>query len=357
MAKLFLAGYFGAGNLGDDAILQGFARGLDGLDFQFRALAQSPERMMRHLGIVGVPKADFNAVKMAISECDALVFPGGSVFQDVTSVRSVAYYSSLVKEAKKQQKKVLMLGQGIGPLNRFFGKRMAATAFGSVDVLTVRDPGSVSTLKSLGVGIIPKVTGDCAFLLPKPPMDESSGSFGVAGMTTVGLSVRPWGKDRNKTVISAFGELVKLLSQNNYVPVLMPMDQEEDVAVIDAIAKMHGGKVPDLRGLNTPTQFMQRVGRMEAVIAMRLHAGILASCMGVPPMMVSYDPKVTAFANGIGLPAPPPIQGATGDRLFAQFQSFMRDKNVHAATVEKRVTEQTKAAQGNIDALRECMGV
>ncbi len=96
---------------------------------------------------------------------------------------------------------------------------------------------------------------------------------------------------------------------------------------------------------------------MEAVIAMRLHAGILATTMGIPPMMVSYDPKVTAFANVLGLPTPPSIDGATGDRLFAQFQSFMRDRDPHAKTVEKKREELRTAAEGNIQALRDCLGV
>lgn len=356
MAKLLLAGYFGAGNLGDDAILKGFAEGLGDTPYQYRALAGSAERLMRNLGIPGVPRMDLGSVKNAISECDALVFPGGSIFQDVTSTKSVAYYSGLVKEAKKAKKKVILLGQGVGPLNGFLGKRMAAAAFNAADMIAVRDPGSVSVLRSLGVKGTPRVTADCAFLLPVPPKDEASTSFGVAGMKTIGISVRPWGKKNSKEVVRAFADLVMLLSKNGYVPVLMPMDAEEDAKVIDEIAKLHGGKVPDLKGLATPAQFQQRVGRMEAVIAMRLHAGILAATVGIPPMMVSYDPKVTAFSNLIGLPAPPNVQGVTGDRLFAQFQSFVKDREPHARTVERRLGELKAAAGGNIQALRDCLG-
>lgn len=357
MAKLLLAGYFGAGNLGDDAILKGFTTGIEGLGFQYQSLCGSPERLMRNMGIKGIGKTDFPAVKNAIAECDALVFPGGSVFQDVTSIRSVAYYANLVKEAKKANKKVVMLAQGIGPLNRFMGKRLASGAFSAADMITVRDPSSVSALRSLGVKHTPKVTADVAFLLPPVVADESERAFGVAGMKTIGVSVRPYGKDKSKAVVQAFADLTRLLSQNNFVPVLMPMDAEEDVAIVDAIAKIHGGKVPDIRNLNTPAQFQQRVGRMEAVIAMRLHAGILATTMGIPPMMVSYDPKVTAFANVLGLPTPPSIDGATGERLFAQFQSFMRDRDPHAKTVEKKREELRIAAEGNIQALRDCLGV
>lgn len=358
MAKLLLAGYFGAGNIGDDAILKGFVSGLDGLNFQYRVLCSSPELLMRNLGMQGIGKKDFAGVKAAIQECDALVFPGGSIFQDVTSVKSVAYYSKLVSEAKKANKKVIMVGQGVGPLTSWSGKRLAASAYNSADIITVRDPMSVSALKALGVNQTPRVTGDSAFLLPPPvEREDSSTQFGVAGMKTIGLSARPWGKDKNKTVIGVFGDLIKLLTQNGYVPVMMPMDSAEDVAVGEAIAKIHGGKVPELKGLTTPQQFQQRVGRMEAVIAMRLHAGILASTMGIPSFMISYDPKVTAFANLMGLPTPPTIQGATGDRIFGQFQAFIKDRDSIAANVVRKRDEQIKAAQGNIQALRDSLGV
>lgn len=358
MPKLLLAGYFGAGNLGDDAILKGFVTGLEGLSYQYRAISASPERLMRNLGIQSVPKMDFAAVKQAISECDALVFPGGSIFQDVTSTRSVIYYSNLVKVAKKHNKKVIMLGQGIGPLTSWTGKRLATAAFNAADMLAVRDPMSISALKSLGVKTNPRSTADCAFLLPPPPeKSEDSTSYGVAGMKTVGVSVRPWGKDKSKAVITAFADLVKLLSSNGYVPVMMALDDTEDRKIIEAIAKKHGGKVPDLKGLTTPTQLQQRVARMEAVIAMRLHAGILASTVGIPSLMVSYDPKVTAFANLMGLPTPPNIQGATGDRLFAQFQSFIKDKDRIAAQILPKRDEQVQSAKGNIQALRDCLGV
>lgn len=334
----------------------GFVKGLEGSKHEMRVVAGSPERLMRHLGLTGVSKLDMNAVKNAINECDALVFPGGSIFQDVTSVRSVAYYSGMVKEAKKAGKKVVMLGQGVGPLNRFLGKRLAASAFSAADVIAVRDPDSVNALKALGTRVTPRVTADCAFLLPEPHMADNSSSFGVAGMKTVGISARPWGKDKNKTVVKVFGDLVKILSEKGYVPVMVPMDDTEDTAIVNSIAKLHGGKVPELKGITTPAQLQQRLARMEAVIAMRLHTGILATTVGVPPYMVSYDPKVTAFANVLGYSAPPNMQGITADRIFNGFQSFIKDRDRAAESLLRKREELRKAAMGNVDLLRAALG-
>ncbi|MDI9635119.1 polysaccharide pyruvyl transferase CsaB [Kamptonema cortianum] len=356
MARLLLAGYFGSGNLGDDAIMLGFLKGIEGLGHEVRVICGNVERLMRQYGVKGVAKSDLGSVKSAIKECDVLVFPGGSIFQDVTSVRSVAYYSNLVKEAKKAGKKVALLGQGIGPLDRYFGKKMAAAAFDSADVIALRDTASVSTLKSLGCRVTPRVTGDCAFLLPKPEISNLSTSFGVAGMKTIGISARPWGNDKNKTVVKVFGELIKTLSANGYVPVMIPMDASEDLKIVESIAKTFGGKVPDLKGLPSPVVLQERLIRMEAVIGMRLHAGILAATVNVPAFMISYDPKVTAFANVLGFSTPLPMQGISSDRIFSGFQTFIKDRERMVASLEKRQEEFVRAATGNIDALRALLG-
>ena len=355
-ARLLLAGYFGSGNLGDDAILLGFINGISESNYQVRVLAGSAERMMRSYGLTGVPKMDMGSVKNAISECDALVFPGGSIFQDVTSVRSVAYYANLVKQAKASGKKVVMLGQGVGPLNRFLGKKLAAGAFNSADLITVRDPGSGKKLAELGVKHRPQVTADNAFLLKTPEVSEDSGSFGVAGMRTIGISARPWGKDRNKTVVKVFSDLVRLIYSQNMVPYMIEMDEVEDRALIHEISKQNGGKVPEIKGITTPAQLQMRLARMEAVIAMRLHAGILATTVGVPPYMVSYDPKVAAFANGLGFSAPLQMEGITAERIFDGFQTFLKDRDRVAESIERKREDMAKAAFGNVEALRNCLG-
>ena len=96
--------------------------------------------------------------------------------------------------------------------------------------------------------------------------------------------------------------------------------------------------------------------RMDAVVSMRLHTGILATTVGVPSLMVSYDPKVTAFANVMGVGNPLRIEGLTPDRLWASLDSVLSDRKVNLATVERKRAELVKAAQGNIDALRACVG-
>lgn len=356
MANLLLAGYFGCGNLGDDAILLGFLNGIAGKGHEIQTLCGSPDRVMNAYGVRGIPRLDFNEVGRALDDTDALVFPGGSIFQDVTSMRSVAYYYKLVAMAKKRGKKVVMLGQGVGPLNGMIGRTLSAKAFNLADAVVVRDPGSSDTLRKIGYKGMPRLAADPAFLLPTPQVEEDLPRFGVAGMKTVGISVRPFGKDKGKAVIETFAELTRILFSNGWMPVLIEMDSAMDRSVISAIGKANGGKVPEIKNLQSPIDVQKRMTRMDAVIAMRLHAGILASTVGLAPFMVSYDPKVTALTNLLGLPAPPTVENLNAGRIFDLFKDFQSRQESMAKTMETRRQQLVEQARGNIDALDSVLG-
>jgi polysaccharide pyruvyl transferase CsaB len=353
MANLLLAGYFGCGNLGDDAILLGFAGGLDRDGHDIVVLSGSPEETYRVYGFPSVPRKDFAKVGEAIAKCDALVFPGGSIFQDVTSLRSVAYYSQLVKKAKSQGKKVILLGQGVGPLKGFFGRRMAASAFQAADAIAVRDPASMETLKALGVRKGIRLAADCAFLLDSPEESPDESDFQVAGMRAVGLAPRPHGK--GPEVAQLFAQVARLLFGANMMPVLIELDRNADGPLLSEISKQQGGKVPDIRRMLTPMHLQQRMARMEGVIAMRLHAGILASLVEVPPLMVSYDPKVTAFARMLDLGPALPTAGLTAQRVFDAYMEMRANRERNLKILHRKREEMNKLAQGNIDLMSEVL--
>ncbi len=354
MPHLVLAGHFGCGNLGDDAILLGFVQGIGG-EFEISVMSGAPEETYRNYGLRSIPRKDMKSFGEELEKSDALVFAGGSIFQDVTSGRSVAFYANLVKQAKKEGKKIFLVGQGVGPLEGFFSKKMAAAAFNMADAIVCRDPASPSLLKSIGVTKPIRVGADMAFLLPETKPTEDTG-FAVGNMKTVGIAPRPYGKDPKKCV-QLFGDLARLLFQANMLPVLIEMDSKYDGPLIQEISKSQGGKVPDIRRLVTPMQVQGRLARMDCLIAMRLHAGILATTVGVPPLMLSYDPKVAAFGKMLDIGAPISLEGLTAQRLFENFMTFLGERERNVKILERKREEFRKLALVNVDAVREGFGV
>lgn len=349
MTRLVLAGYFGCGNLGDDAMLLGFLAGLGDREVGLTLLSGAPERTYREYNLHSVDRFDFGAIAAELERSQALVFPGGSIFQDVTSLRSVLYYARLVTMAKKAGCRVVLLGQGVGPLNRFFGRRWARNAFNAADLIVVRDPESAATLKTLGVRIRPVLGADLAFLLPEPPAPAEREGFQVGDMRAVGIAPRPWSKI--KGLPELFGEVCRLLFQNNFMPVLIEMDENLDGPLIHRIAKTQGGKIPTLERLRSPIRLQQRLARLEGVIAMRLHAGVLAVTVDVVPTMVSYDPKIGAFTQGMGLPAPLALEGLQASRIVGAFLETHRRREALRAEIGRRREEMVRVARENVEML------
>ncbi|HRJ26265.1 MAG TPA: polysaccharide pyruvyl transferase family protein [Fimbriimonadaceae bacterium] len=354
MPKLLLTGYLGCGNLGDDAILAGMLNGLAGKGFEVSVMSGAPEETFRNYGISSVPRMEMSAVKSAMESHDALVFIGGSIFQDASSVRSVAYYQNLVSLAAKAGKKVIFLGQGVGPLTSFFGKKLAAKAFNASHLVTVRDQASMSTLRDIGYKGAPRMAGDGAFLLEKPEHRENEGSFQVGNMKSVGISVRPIPAAKGTNIVQIFGDLCKMLYQKGYMPVLIEMDRVHDGPVITEIEKTQGGKVPSIRKIATPMEMQRRMMRMDGLIGMRLHSGILAVTVDMVPYMINYDPKVLAFANAFGLPSPPGLQGLTAGRILDGFFALQEQRETLLQTVKAKREEAKRLAMVNVDTLVEC---
>ncbi|MBS1718677.1 MAG: polysaccharide pyruvyl transferase family protein [Armatimonadetes bacterium] len=353
MAQILLAGYFGEGNLGDDGMLEATIDELRNRGHGVHVLTGAPEETSRLYHCQGYLRTNMKLVTETIEMCDMLAFPGGSIFQDVSSVRSVAYYMELVRRAKNAKKPVALVGQGVGPLNNFIGKRLAKSAFEMADIIAVRDPKSADTIKELGVTKRVHLTADPAFMLVRYAAAMETEAFELGDMRTVGLAPRPYGKKGE--VVNLFGDLAKRLYAARFVPTLIEMDRSEDAPLIEAISKAAGGKVPDLKRLGTAAQVQKRFARMESVIAMRLHAGIFASTVNVPPFLISYDPKVTALGKLLGVGHALSFEGLTSENLFNQFMEWLKDREKHRIVMAKEVTKLAELARQNIDLIEQAV--
>jgi polysaccharide pyruvyl transferase CsaB len=345
--RITLAGYYGEGNLGDDALALGFLTGLRSQDVVVTALSGNPEGTQRALGIRAIARKNIGAINDELKTTDVLVFGGGGLLQDATSLLSLKYYTHLIHTAKKLGKKVALLGQGIGPVNSYLGKRAAAGALALCDLVCVRDAQSLQTARSLGANRA-ELTADLAWLVPSA---AEADAFQLGAMKSIAVSARPWARHK---VADVFGEFGRMLFQNGYVPVLVEMDRTMDGVILDTIAKKHGGRAPDIRNVAAPQDMLSRISRMHGMVAMRLHAGILAAKCGIAPLMVAYDAKVSSFAQMMGLPFVQ-LDGLSSNRLWDVFREFEANRDSHNRQTVERAAEQTELARKNMDLLQQIL--
>src|SRR5450830_146125 len=93
LMKIALSGYYGFDNAGDEALLNAITSSIRRLapDAEFVVFSGSPEKTASQHGIRAVYYKSPASVWRELRDADLLISGGGSIFQDVTSARSLPY--------------------------------------------------------------------------------------------------------------------------------------------------------------------------------------------------------------------------------------------------------------------------
>ena len=74
----------------------------------------------------------------------------------------------------------------------------------------------------------------------------------------------------------------------------------QDLAACEEVARQsHAGILPIPEALNSHYSYASRLAELDLVIALKLHAGVLAACANVPFIMLEYQPKCRDFCASI----------------------------------------------------------
>lgn len=305
--RILLSGYYGLSNTGDEAVLSAIIAGLrsHSADVEITVLSASPAETANLHNVSALPRMSVSHVTKAIKECDLFISGGGSLLQDATSFKSLAYYLLVIGLAKRYRRKVMILGQGIGPLRRNLSRRLTARTLNGVDLITVRDSQSAELLRELGVGGKIEVTADPTLALDPCSREESARLWSEAGFRegddVIAVSLRKW--PETPEIEDAAAKALAELAQE--IPVkflLVTMQRPQDELVTQGIARSTGlgNRIAVQPETWTAEQLLGVLGRCRFVVGMRLHALIFAAAAGVPSLGIEYDPKVARFVEATG---------------------------------------------------------
>jgi polysaccharide pyruvyl transferase CsaB len=302
----FLSGYYGYGNAGDEAVLAAILEALRAqkptalFTVASGDAAATKARFGSEYSLQAVPRQGPRELAAAIKSCDVFISGGGSLLQDVTSLRNIVYYTALMRFARLSRKPVAVYAQGIGPLLRPLSQKLARAAVQSARVITVRDEDSKALLQRIGVRRNIEVTADPVWNLTPASDEVTSTRNGFA--KTFALSLRPWpGYEFDPANSSTIRDGLRALKQKCGARMrFVPMQASSDSSIGELLREGNDDNV-DTTNLH-PRAIMAACGNCDVMIAMRLHALIFAAAQGVPCVAVNYDPKVAALAKLIGAP-------------------------------------------------------
>ena len=169
-ARVLLAGAFGQGNPGDEALLTAFVDALPGAELL--ATSSAPEETEARHGLPALARHDVRALARALRAADAVVFAGGTIFKRLhpssgrPPLALLARGAALAGAVKAQRKLLAIVGAGAGPLDGRVAPRLARSMVRAADLLVLRDDESAARLAAAGAPAPMRVGADAAWTLP-----------------------------------------------------------------------------------------------------------------------------------------------------------------------------------------------
>lgn len=325
--KIALSGYYGFDNAGDEALLLAIRSSIKRLapESDFVVFSGCPEQTMQLHNIRAVHYMHPFSLIRELRTSDLLISGGGSIFQDVTSSRSILYYISIVALALLLKKPVVFYAQGVGPVRRPFNRWLLGKIANRVQLITLRDETSRDFMQKIGVHRPPlKVTADPVFALQagSEALFQVLLPFSINNHPQVkilGVSVRHW-----PALDGYQAELARVLDkfqQLGYEILFIPMDYPDDIQESQRVIAHMRQPAHLLSEKLSTGQHLAVISRLDLMIGMRLHALIFAASCDIAFAGISYDPKIDAFLELFGQTSLPLSSAAMLTEIQALLQN------------------------------------
>lgn len=213
-----------------------------------------------------------------------------------------AHWADQVRTALDLEIPVWTLGTGVGSSG--FGMPMEVNIdewgpiLRQVQRIGVRGPLSRNRLVALGLGDRVEIVGDLALGLARDRTVRASDPPKVA--INLALHGRPDLQGGVPNAEKGVVTLVSRLRRRGFQPVLVAM-HPTDASPLGRLANALGLPDSTVNMPRTGDEFFRLVEDCLFIITVRLHAGVLACCAGVPALMLAYRDKCIDFMESMDL--------------------------------------------------------
>lgn len=320
--KALLLGYYGARNLGDDMMLFCLSHWLKQQHVETIVISEDPGDTITRFGLPAIQNAPLlfqwgakhywgkgYAARLiyAVRRADALIVGGGDLIRDDRGWRTFRYTMEKVVIALLLRKPVYLVNVGIHRAKRAYSRKILRAALRRVKMVIARDRSTYEYALECGTRravLLP----DIALLLPwylgiDPRATQKQPIYRVSlrhRPNTFGSYVME--DDQVATLAYA---LDKVVEEHRVRVVFTPFqdaDERDNVmhcAVRDRMKYREEAEIEEWCGdLQSLTE---RFMLSRAVLAMRLHAGVLGIATSTPCVLMPYDRKVRELAEVAGI--------------------------------------------------------
>ncbi|WP_100009952.1 polysaccharide pyruvyl transferase CsaB [Lentibacillus sediminis] len=338
-----LSGYYGYDNVGDEAILLSIIGSLRQVnpEIEITVLSSNPASTARSYMVNAVNSRNVLEISQAIRNADGLISGGGSLLQDKTGIRTIPYYTGIIKIADWYNKPVFIYAQGVGPIKSSLCKWIVKNTLNKVKKITVRDQQSKKLLNTIGVKRDISVVPD-----PVLGLDTSSfiNKWKSVSPPYITVSVRNWPSDI--AYMKKMAGCLDQLKQEGYSIVFVPMHGVRDEKASRETAAYMAKESFISPADASVEEKIALIGDSCLLIGMRLHALIFSAIKYSPFVALSYDPKIDAFASIFEQSVAGHVNMDDWDRhsLFEKAKQILEDHALHQSLLKGKVQQHKNQA-------------
>lgn len=349
--KVLVSGYYGFNNFGDDAILKVLVDDLRAVydNPEITVLSANPIVTAGNYSVDSVYRYCFMDVFSRMKESNLFVSGGGSLLQDITSIKSLVYYLALIFLAKVFRVKTCIYAQGIGPIDSMLGRLLTSAVLKNLDLVMVRDEKSHKLLESLGIAA--HLTADPVWNLQKEGSDESKDD-----KIKVGVQLRQWPDLTDKKIETLAMALNDCFSDGNYELELISFQDELDLEVTK---KLHAKLAEINPAINAEVvsglsifRSVPLISNLDFLIGMRFHACLTTISFNIPTYALSYDPKVTTLAENADIPCTK-IADISREELVGKIRDIINNKDEYVIKLSKFTAQKRIEAGQNRELMKK----
>jgi polysaccharide pyruvyl transferase WcaK-like protein len=317
LRELVLLGYYGAGNIGDDLMLQGLLCELLSADPEIVvhvvSYYQKPVKVPDSPRVRIVRGASLAKKLIRILplfwRCQVALFGGGTPFTDTEGDGSYKFF----RLAHLLNCRIGYLGIGLGRLERIERKKRTRWLLQHCALATFRDPTSLSRAQALIGGDEAKKMHLCEDLcylyMAANPLPQKVINPKARPMHLV-ISWRELrgeeGVETDEYLMYRFIDSIRLLHMVRGLAdvTLLPLDLTADLDAHTRLARLLDELLPGVKVSTSlkpaATETISTIAASDLYISVRLHGAFIGKVVGVPTIGFIYSPKVRYYFESIG---------------------------------------------------------
>ena len=348
-SDIIINGYYGYKNIGDEALLQAILENIKNVypSSKITVLSANPKETSARYLVNSIYRYNLFKIRKEMKKAKVFISGGGSLLQDVTSTKSLIYYTSIIRLAKRLGLKTMIYANGFGPINKEKNLERVKSALSSSDVITMSEPSSAEAIKDLLPDLTIKTSADPAFsltstndkwkaiLLKKYSIDEEKKYYAI--------SLRDWHSNdpdiANK--IKLYCEEVN--KKHGLFPVFIAMQASKDLSLALSIKSKLSFDAPIIYNVSAK-ELIGILGVMNYSLGMRLHFLIFSAISGVPIIPLSYDPKINSLSEYIGINNSIASNQISVDDLITFTEQILENREALSQSLINKVSEMKKLA-------------